>query len=76
MVLRYLKGLVKWISTSLILVFGSEDEVDVKSDTERKIFNIFKWHFFKMHQLWYYDYEPKLNHVIVIHEYKRQYQRK
>lgn len=26
-----------------------------------------------MHQLWYYDYEPKLNHVIVIHEHKRQF---
>lgn len=32
------------------LVFGPEDEVDVKPDTERKIFITFKWHLFKMHQ--------------------------
>lgn len=54
-------------------MFESEDEVDVKPDTEGKIFIIFKWCFFKMHQLWYYDYEPKLNHVIVIREHKRQF---
>lgn len=27
----------------------------------------------KMHQLRFYDYESKLNHVIVIHEHKRQF---
>lgn len=26
-----------------------------------------------MHQLWCYDYEPKLNRVLVIHEYEGEF---